>query len=485
MSSFVHHANEPDIQYEADGARMMLLRMNFPQNLVDLALSRLGKGTPVDEMIDFITAAQLAEEYAEESEDLLDGTETNREDENVILSTEVPSELLFEEMGKTLQLLERGFSHDEISKEIEKLGEKLRQLHKVSAAPATCPSKSWRFVGVNAKKKHGDVGSSSGTSNVGESSKSKRKKDKVDRETDRGKRLRPEPMGSSSSVMETPRMNDELIENSYESPSAMQPRLSKMRPLDLVKRPYFFYGNLTELSPQWWSKISRFFFGIHPEIVDTRLWSALRRREGYVHNLPIENRFHILPKPCRSAPNTISPVEPDNMECIMGYPSNHTKIGGGIKLAARMKLLDYCFQTDTLGYHLSVLKPMFPQGLTVLSLFSGIGGAEIALSRLGVHLKVVFSVESCGVSRNIMKRWWQTSGQSGELVQIEDITSLRIKKLENLVQRFGGFDLVICQNPPTPADLSKESSRSEACKFDFMLFNEVVRVSRRVKDLMS
>ena len=35
--------------------------------------------------------------------------------------------------------------------------------------------------------------------------------------------------------------------------------------------------------------------------------------------------------------------------------------------------------------------------------------------------------------------------------------------------RFGGFDLVICQNPPTPTDLSRESSRSGAGEFDFTL----------------
>lgn len=167
----------------------------------------------------------------------------------------------------------------------------------------------------------------------------------------------------------------------------------------------------------------------------------------------------------------------------MGYPPNRTNIGGA-RSAERLKLLDYCFQTDTLGYHLSVFKPMFPQGLRVRSLFSGIGGAEIALSRLGIYLKSVYSVEPCGLSRSILKRWWQSSGQTGELEQIEDIRSLRAKKLESLVKRFGGFDSVICQNPQTPPDLSKEGSKSEACKFDYVLFNEVVCVSKYVRALM-
>uniref|UniRef100_A0A1J3FZB1 DNA (Cytosine-5)-methyltransferase DRM2 n=1 Tax=Noccaea caerulescens TaxID=107243 RepID=A0A1J3FZB1_NOCCA len=599
---------EPDIEYEADGRRMSLLTMEFPENLVDLALDRLGKDAPIDEMVDFIVAAQLAEKYAEESEDSLDGTELNEEDEDVVpvaaREPEVPNEVLFETMDKTLHLLEMGFSSHEVSMAIEKIGregqisdlaesivtgEVLRDSpddlgdveKKVPAAPEenrTCLSKSWRFIGVGAQKKDGGGGSSSGnayikpdpgvdsfpfpaTANVGETSRGKRLKDEDENPypdeypdfDDRGKRLRPDYMGESSSFMEPPWMQDESKDNTYEVPSAMQPRLSQRLDSDVARRPYFFYGNLGELTPKWWSKISSFLYGIHPEHVDTRLCSALRRTEGYVHNLPIENRFNILPEPrltiqdamphvkswwpqwdvrkylndgafsgvndathlcerigrrlaeCRGkpsqqeqtlilrhchnlnliwiAPNILSPVEPEHLECIMGYPTNHTNIGGG-KLAERLKLFESCFQTDTLAYHLSVLKSMFPEGLTVLSIFSGIGGAEIAVNRLGIHLKGVVSVEHCELSRKILKRWWQTSGQTGELVQIEDIKSLKTNKLETLMQRFGGFDLVICQNPPTPLDLSKETSRSEAA-FNYSLFNEFVRISKRVRDIMS
>ncbi|KAL1202651.1 putative inactive DNA (cytosine-5)-methyltransferase DRM3 [Cardamine amara subsp. amara] len=593
---------EPGIEYEPDGRRMTLLAMKFPENLVDLALDRHGKDVPMDEIVDFITAAQLAEKYAEEAEDSPDGTETNEEDEDVVpvaaRAPEVPNELLFETMDKTLHLLEMGFSNHEISMAIEKIGtegqisdfaetivtgevpghfpDDLEDIEKkVPVPPAanrTCLSKSWRFIGepvggisssgtANMKPDPGIdsfPSSSPATVNVGETSRARGKRLKDEDEDaypdeytdfdDRGKRVRPEYMEESSSFMETPWMQDESKDNTYEFPSAMQPRLSQTLAPDVSKQPYFFYGNLGELSPTWWAKISSVFSGIHPEHVDTRLCSAFRRTEGYLHNLPIENRFNILPKPqltiqdampqmkswwpqwdirkhinggtfssanmndvtllcerigrriaeCRGkptqqdqtlilrhcqtsnliwiAPNILSPVEPEHLECIMGYPTNHTNIGGG-RLAERLKLFDYCFQTDTLGYHLSVLKPMFPEGLTVLSIFSGIGGVEIALDRLGIRLKGVVSVDPCGLSRNILKRWWQTSGQTGELVQIEEIRSLTTKKLESLMQRFGEFDLVICQNPPAPPDLSKEASR----KFDYMLFNEFARVSKLVR----
>ncbi|KAJ0264301.1 inactive DNA [Hirschfeldia incana] len=589
---------EPDTEYEADGKKMALLGMKFPENLIDFALDKLGHSAEIDVMVDFIVAAQLAEQFAEESEDSPDDTEINEEDEDVIpvaaRGPEVPNEVLFETMDKTLHLLEMGFSNHEISIAIEKIGTEgqisdlaetivtgevpgvipndLEDIEKVSAAPAaTCLSKSWRFLGAGAEKVDSGRGSSRGTAdvkpgpgtdslpfpataNVGETSRGKRLKDEDDDAyldefsdfDDRGKRLRPE-------YMETPWMQDDK-DTTYGFPSAMQPRLSQALAPDVATRPYFFYGNLSEISPRWCSTISSFLYGIHPEHVDTRLCSALRRTEGYVHNLPVENRFNILPKPlltiqdamphmkswwpqwdvrkhlssvacsntndattlcerlgrrlseCKGkpsqqdqtiilrhchtsnliwiAPNIPSPVEPEHLECIMGYPTNHTKIGGG-KYAERLKLFEFCFQTDTLGYHLSVLKSLFPEGLTVLSLFSGIGGAEITLNRLGIRLKNVVSVEHCALSRNILKRWWQTSGQTGELVQIEAIRSLNTNKLEALIERFGGFDFVICQNPPIPPDLSsQETAGNEARDFDYSLFNEFVRVTKRVRLVM-
>ncbi|CAH8337076.1 unnamed protein product [Eruca vesicaria subsp. sativa] len=588
---------EPDIEYEIDGKRMALLGMKFPENLVDFALDRLGNTAQIDEMVDFIVAAQLAEQYAEESEDSLDDTEINEEDEDAspvaARGPEVPNEVLFETMDKTLHLLEMGFSNHEISIAIEKIGTEgqisdlaetivtgeappvipndLEDIEKkVSAAPAaTCLSKSWRFLGAGAEKVDSGRGSSSGTAdmkpdpgtdplpfsttaNVGESSRGKRLKDEDENVfadefsdfDDRGKRLRPE-------YMEAPWMQDDK-DDTYGFPRAMQPRLSQNLAPHVARRPYFLYGNLSEISPRWLSKISGLLFGIHPEHVDTRMYSALRRTEGYVHNLPVENRFNILPKPlltiqdamphmkswwpqwdvrkhlsavacsnmndattlcerlgrrlaecgkpsqqdqtiilrhCHTsnliwiAPKILSPLEPEHLECIMGYPTNHTKIGGA-RFAERLKLLEFCFQTDTLGYHLSVLKSLFPEGLTVLSLFSGIGGAEITLNRLGIRLKNVVSVEHCGLSRNVLKRWWQSSGQTGELVQIEAIRSLSTNKLEAFVERFGGFDFVICQNPPIPPDMSKDSASQEARDFDYSLFNEFVRATKRVIQVM-
>lgn len=78
---------------------------------------------------------------------------------------------------------------------------------------------------------------------------------------------------------------------------------------------------------------------------------------------------------------------------------------------------------DTVAYHLSVLKPMFPNSMSVLSLFSGIGGAEVALHRLGIRMKTVVSVEKSELNRTVLKTWWDQT-QSGHLIEIADVQTL-------------------------------------------------------------
>lgn len=131
---------------------------------------------------------------------------------------------------------------------------------------------------------------------------------------------------------------------------------------------------------------------------------------------------------------------------------------------------------------MSVLKSLFPEGLTLLSIYSGVGGAEIALDRLGIRLKGVVAVETCEKKRKIIKQWWGNSGQSGDLVQIEDIQILSSSKLETLEQRLGVFDLVICQTPSNPKCPTIEDIDSIS-GLDFSQFYEFVRILQRVKSM--
>lgn len=343
-------------------------------------------------------------------------------------------------------------------------------------------------------------------------------------------------------------------QNKFGTTRISKPKPCKSLGLVVAKPPLFFYGNVANVSQDSWNKISQFLYALEPELVNTQFFSALNRKEGYIHNLPSENRFHILPKPSMTIeeviPNTkkwwpswdtrkqlscissetsgitqlcdrlgkilidsrgllsfeqqrdilhqcrtlnlvwvgkykLGPIEPEHLERILGYPLNHTQ-APEYSLVERLESLRHCFQIDTLGYHLSVLKSIFPEGVTMLSLFSGIGGSELALHQLGIRLKGVVSVEISETKRNILKRWWHNTGQTGELVQIDDIQKLASSKLERLIEKFGGFDFIICQNPCTHSSKYPKmvADGDSLAGFDFSLFCEFVRVLQRVRSKM-
>ncbi|KAE8715333.1 DNA (Cytosine-5)-methyltransferase DRM1/2 isoform 2 [Hibiscus syriacus] len=85
--------------------------------------------------------------------------------------------------------------------------------------------------------------------------------------------------------------------------------------------------------------------------------------------------------------NKVVPLEPDEVEMLLGFPKNHTREGG-------------------------YSKDMFPGGINVLSLFSGISDAEVAFYCLGIPLKT-------------------------------DAQEVNSDRLEQLMSRFGKFDLVV------------------------------------------
>ncbi|EMS65251.1 DNA (cytosine-5)-methyltransferase DRM2 [Triticum urartu] len=272
------------------------------------------------------------------------------------------------------------------------------------------------------------------------------------------------------------------------------------------------------------------------------------RKRGYIHNLPTENRSPLLPLPPKtifeafphykkwwpswdqrthfnclqtctaSAPVTeriqqklsssgnpppqsvqkyvrhqcskwnlvwvgkdkAAPLEPHEMEYLLGFPKDHTR---GFGKTQRYKSLGNSFQVDTVAYHLSVLRDMFPNGITVLSLFTGIGGGEVALHKLGIHRAVV-SVEICKANRKILRSWWDQT-QTGTLIEIADVKSLKDDEIASYVSRFGGFDLVIGGSPCCCLDhMDNMHSHDAVIRFpsidDFKLFKECAAY----KDLM-
>ena len=163
-----------------------------------------------------------------------------------------------------------------------------------------------------------------------------------------------------------------------------------------------------------------------------------------------------------------------------------------IKLYAKTQFQIYrflsginCFQIDTVAYHLSVLKDLFPGGVKLLSLFSGIGGAEVALYRLGIPLKTVVSVEKSEVNRNIVRSWWEQTNQKGNLIEFEDIQQLDGDRLEQLIHSIGGFDIVIGGSPCNNLAGSNRHHRDGLEGKESSLFYDYFRILDLVKCIMA
>ncbi|KAK7367856.1 hypothetical protein VNO80_09875 [Phaseolus coccineus] len=180
--------------------------------------------------------------------------------------------------------------------------------------------------------------------------------------------------------------------------------------------------------------------------------------------------------------NKLAPLEPDEYEMLLGFPKDHTR-GGGVTRTDRYKSLGNAFQVDTVAYHLSVLKDRFPNGINVLSLFSGIGGAEVALDRLGIMLKNVVSVEIAEVNRNIIHCWWEQTNQKGNLIEVEDVQKVSSNQLRQWITKFGGFDLIIGGSPCNNFSGSNRVSRHGLEGKQSSLFYEYYRILEAVMEM--
>lgn len=337
----------------------------------------------------------------------------------------------------------------------------------------------------------------------------------------------------------------------FSLPNQKMKPANRILPEAAIGPPYFYYENVALAPKGVWETISRFLYDIEPEFVDSKFFCAANRKRGYIHNLPIQNRFPLQPLPPRTVqealpmtkkwwpswdPRTqlnclqtciasaklterirtalansddpppervqrfvmneckkwnlvwvglhkVAPLEPDEMEMLLGFPRDHTR-GGGISRTERYRSLGNSFQVDTVAYHLSVLKDMFPNGINLLSLFSGIGGAEVALHRLGIHLRNVVSVELSEINRNILRGWWEQTNQTGTLIDIADVQQLNGDRLEQMINMFGGFDLVIGGSPCNNLAGSNRYSRDGLEGKESALFYDYFRILDLVKNIM-
>ncbi|OMO53419.1 DNA (cytosine-5)-methyltransferase DRM2-like protein [Corchorus capsularis] len=319
IPSYIQPKEEPDAfeEFYID-KRASLLMMNFSVNEVDFALDKLGEDTPVNELVDFIAAAQIAEELEKESEDSPSSEEEN--DQNIT------NETLFGTMEKTLRLLEMGFSENEVSIAIEKFGSEIPMEEladaiftghvRTKSTKLTSAALGGGLIDDTIKVEIEDCGPNvvplSRNINLGESSRGKRPKEEdfddfpvslprskqtMHENKQKGKRPKHGYVDDGSSFLDPTWLEEKIGPNvELEMPNAF--RSSSCKSLDnmIAKPPYFVYGNVVNASANDWAKISQFLYGIQPELVNAQFYSAVNRKEGYIDNLPSGDRFHILPK---------------------------------------------------------------------------------------------------------------------------------------------------------------------------------------------
>ena len=540
------NSSKQDIKPEPDSfseRRSYLLRtMNFSQTEVDLAFDQLGEDALLDQLVDFIVTAQ--------------GGVLSGDMENGHATNEVKAESLFGVMDKTLHLLQMGFTEEEVSLAIDSFGQE-------AAVQELADSIFARRIASTIEQKQVKIESEflgeQGEQETEYSTYHQRLNyyddDDDNKRVKKAKHIFRDDRGASSSHavnQPTPWLSGGvgsagdgyLKEEDYEMTSG--PRANVRG--DLAKPPFFLYGNVVNITKDAWSEISGFLSGVRPEFINSQLFSALMRREGYLHNLPTERRHVVVPKSpmtiedavpsarhywptwdtrkhigsvtsevagieqlCEMLGKTIKDsrgflseekraqilhqckmanliwigqdrlghLQPNQMERILGYPSNHTNLFG-LNPPDRIAAMKYAFQTDTIAYLLSVLKDIYPDGLRVLSIYSGVGGAEIALHRLGIPLKCVVSVEESDVNRKILKRWWAKTEQSGVLRQLNGIWKLKTDALEDLFKEFGGFDLVVGGNY---SSYRGGTTVNATMGMDSGKYFEYVRVLQRVRSM--
>lgn len=170
------------------------------------------------------------------------------------------------------------------------------------------------------------------------------------------------------------------------------------------------------------------------------------------------------------------------MQAMLGFDAGHSR--NILSNRSRFKALGNSFSVYTVAFHFSVLKPLYPNGVKVLSLFSGLGGAEVALHKLGVKLLVVVIVEIDDGTRRCLEAWWASSKQEGVLNQnYRNIKDLGRAQISELVNMYGGFDLIVGGTPCNNLSGSNHVTRVGLDGKQSSIFFEFSRVVAAVREL--
>ncbi|GAQ78775.1 S-adenosyl-L-methionine-dependent methyltransferases superfamily protein [Klebsormidium nitens] len=178
--------------------------------------------------------------------------------------------------------------------------------------------------------------------------------------------------------------------------------------------------------------------------------SALNRKLRNNENLTAKERDDIRSNNLIfTSPTSVANIHAEEVERIMGFPEGHTRCG--IPRGEVFKALGNAFQVDTIADVISPLHTYFrsiPGGISVLSLFDGIGGAGVAVHRRAVPIKRYISVENNEHCRTVVQNWWKRNGldRTGCLEFIDDVRLLTTRKIAELVAA-GPLDLLVGGSP--------------------------------------
>ncbi|KAE8736145.1 hypothetical protein F3Y22_tig00000136pilonHSYRG00049 [Hibiscus syriacus] len=105
-------------------------------------------------------------------------------------------------------------------------------------------------------------------------------------------------------------------------------------PEDAIRSSYFYYENVALAPVNVWTGISQYLFDVEPEFVDSKHFHDATLKRGYIHNLPIENRFPLILFSSRTihdifpltkwwpswdprTRNKVTPLESDEVEMLL------------------------------------------------------------------------------------------------------------------------------------------------------------------------
>uniref|UniRef100_I1QX37 SAM-dependent MTase DRM-type domain-containing protein n=1 Tax=Oryza glaberrima TaxID=4538 RepID=I1QX37_ORYGL len=381
------------------------LGMGFSREMVFRAIKEIGD-TDSEQILELLLTYQILEEEDEEEDVNWDEDDTVDNFDRATYSDGSGDEDFLQEMSekdeKIKSLVSMGFPEDEVMRAITRCGldASVDLLVESIYAPATAGNVYFTNLSDYEDTEFSSFGGRKKTKLI-DGSKKKRER-----------------------YRSRPQWNQVPFDGSHEEPMPLpNPMVGFSLPNDGLRSvhrnlpdqalgpPFFYYENVALAPKGVWTTISRFLYDIYPEFVDSKYLCAAARKRGYIHNLPIENRSHVLPIP----PKIISEAFPSTK---MWWPSwdprrqfnclqtcvasaKHTerircalgRFGDALPPAVQKSVLEECRKWNLVWVGKNKVATLEPDEMEFLLDTLGIIPGELAGQRdielLGIHSKLI------------------------------------------------------------------------------------------------